>query len=100
MARRYNGSSPNRDGPNTRIRSLTGLPKRPGPSEAQGPGVGPEKPVYSEEEEDSDEEGKPVSAPGAESPRCASTPSPPSLEHFRGGFKLPKRKVPKKQEND
>jgi hypothetical protein len=54
-----------------------------------------ESKVYSEEEEDSDEEGKPVSAPGAESPRCASTPSPPSLEHFRGGFKLSNKKSPK-----
>jgi hypothetical protein len=40
----------------------------------------------------------PVSAPGAES--SSSTPSPPSLEHFRGGFKLPKERVPKKWKND
>jgi hypothetical protein len=52
-------------------------------------------------DEDSDEEGVPVSAPGAES--SSSTPSPPSLEHFRGGFKLPKvskERVPKKLKND
>ncbi len=42
-----------------------------------------------------------MSAPGAEgSPRSLSTPSPPSLEHFKGGFKLPKQRVPKKKDND
>jgi hypothetical protein len=52
-------------------------------------------------DEDGDEEGQPVSAPGAEtSPRSVSTPSPPSLEHFKGGFKLPKQRVPKKNDND
>jgi hypothetical protein len=99
LAPRYNGSTSNRDGPNAWARRLNWVPRVQGPSEAQGPGVGPEKPIYSEEEEDSDEEGKPVSAPGAESPRRTSTPSPPSLEHFRGGFQLPKR-VPKKLEKD
>jgi hypothetical protein len=49
-------------------------------------------------DEDSDEEVKPVSEPGAES--SSSTPSPPSLEHFRGGFKLSKERVPKKRKND
>jgi hypothetical protein len=51
--------------------------------------------------EDGDEEGQPVSAPGAgRSSRSSSTPSPPSLEHFRGGFKQSKERVPKKKEND
>jgi hypothetical protein len=57
--------------------------------------------VPKENDDDSDEDGVPVSAPGAES--SSSTPSPPSLEHFRGGFKLPKgskERVPKKMKND
>jgi hypothetical protein len=48
--------------------------------------------------EGSDDDGMPISAPGAES--SSSTPSPPSLEHFGGGFKLSKERVPKKWIND
>jgi hypothetical protein len=54
--------------------------------------------VPKDSDEDSDDDGVPVSAPGAES--FSSTPSPPSLEHFRGGFKLSKERVPKKWKND
>ena len=54
--------------------------------------------ICGDSDEDGDEEGQPVSAPGAEtSPRSVSTPSPPSLEHFKGGFKLPKTESPEEK---
>jgi hypothetical protein len=54
-----------------------------------------------EPKDDDDDDGVPVSAPGPYGAGSrSSTPSPPSLEHYRGGFKLPKHKQPKKSMSD